>query len=259
MDRDLRRNFVEQLSWDEVNRRIEKGAAAILPIGAGAKEHGFHLPMNTDRIQAECLAAQIAERIDALIWPTLAYGHYPAFVEYVGSASLSADVFEAVVGEIAAAISGFGCRALFVLDTGISTRVPVDHALARLNRSDTLHLCVHDGPRYRRAAAELAEQRYGSHADELETSLMLTLAPQLVNLARAEASPPLTHESPGRLSPFDPSSHNYSRSGSYGDPTLATRAKGEVLLVAMVEDLREQVMNFLAARPTGPTTRGVSA
>src|SRR6476661_9088563 len=91
------RHFIEHMTWDEVARHIANGAAAILPIGAAAKQHGFHLPLNTDRIQAEWLAARLAETIDALIWPTLSYGHYPAFVEYAGSISLSAPVFEAVV------------------------------------------------------------------------------------------------------------------------------------------------------------------
>src|ERR1700732_1624116 len=86
-------HLVERLSWDEVACRIGNGAASILPIGAGAKEHGFHLPMNTDRIQAEWLAAKIAERVDALIWPTVTYGYYPAFFEYSRSASLSGSLF----------------------------------------------------------------------------------------------------------------------------------------------------------------------
>jgi creatinine amidohydrolase len=255
------RNFIEQLSWDEVGRRIENGAAAILPIGAAAKEHGFHLPLNTDRIQAEWLAARMADSIDAVIWPTVAYGAYPAFVEYPGSSSLSASVFESMVEEIVTAIVGFGCCALFVLDTGLSTRAPVDHALARLGAENVRHLRIHEGPRYRGAAAELAEQSHGSHADELETSLMLALAPHLVDMSRAEASPAVKHETPGPLTPSDPSSPNYSRSGSYGDPTLATRAKGEVLLAAMVEDLAEQVTAFLAAgnHMSRKNQRGASA
>jgi creatinine amidohydrolase len=247
------------MSWDEVGRRIESGAAAILPIGAGAKEHGFHLPMNTDRIQAEWLAAKIAERVDALIWPAVSYGYYPAFVEYPGSASLSASTFEAVVGEIAAAILNFGCRALFVLDTGISTRAPVNRALARLKSDKVRHLQIHEGPRYREAAAKLADQSHGSHADELETSVMLALAPELVWMQRAEASPSPLRETAGPLTPFDSSSTNYSRSGSYGDPTLATRAKGEVLLAAMAEDLGEQATSLLAAQAAGPTQHSTSA
>jgi creatinine amidohydrolase len=241
MGADTVHSFVEQLSWDEVAQRIARGSAAILPIGAAAKEHGFHLPLNTDRIQAEWLAAQLASRIDALIWPTVTYGHYPAFAEYAGSVSLSASAFEKVVEEIAATILGFRCRALFVLDTGISTRAPVDRALARLGSDNLRHLKIHEGARYRRTALEIAEQGHGSHADELETSIMLALAPHLVNMARAEASPVRKHETPGPMTPSDPSSPNYSRSGSYGDPTLATAEKGRALLAAMIADLSEQV------------------
>lgn len=241
------RNFVEHLPWDEAARRIARGAAAILPIGAAAKQHGLHLPLDTDRIQAERLSSELAADIDALVWPALTYGHYPAFVEYAGSISLSAATFEAVVTEIASGILGHGCRALFILDTGISTRASVERALARLDAGNVRHLKIHDGPRYRRATAELARQGHGSHADELETSLMLALAPELVDMSRAEASPMIAKAMPGRLTPTDKTSPNYSRSGSFGDPTLATLEKGEALLAAIRDDLAEQATSFLAA------------
>src|SRR6266850_4337134 len=258
MDIKTDRNFIERMTWDDVARRIGQGASAILPIGAAAKQHGFHLPLNTDRIQAEWLAARLAETIDALIWPTLSYGHYPAFVEYAGSINLSAPVFEAVVQQIASGILGHGCCALFVLDTGISTRAPVERALAHLGAGNALHVRIHEGPRYRKAAADLAEQNHGSHADELETSLMLALAPQLVDMTRAEPSPAIGLEAPGPLTPLDTNSPNYSRSGSYGDPTLATSAKGEILLAAMLDDLREQVAAFVAEETAAGAVRSVS-
>ena len=84
-----------------------------------------------------------------------------------------------------------------MLNTGISTLAPVERALARLDAAGS-SIC---GFMTARAIAarpgELAEQSHGSHADELETSLMLALAPQLVDMARAEASPALTRETPG--------------------------------------------------------------
>ena len=233
-------NFVEGLTWDKVGQRIAGGAAAILPIGAGAKQHGFHLPMNADRVQAEWLAANLAEQIDALIWPTVTYGHYPAFVEYAGSVSLSTITFEAMVREIATGILSNGCRMLFVLDTGLSTIEPVARALAGLDRS--VHLRIHGGARYRDAAQRLATQRQGSHADELETSVMLAIAPRLVDMTRAEASPFGNGMAPGPLTPADTTSPNYSRSGSYGDPSLATEETGRVLVAAMIDDISEQVL-----------------
>lgn len=239
-------NAVEHLSWDEVAARIAKGAAAILPIGAAAKAHGLHLPMSTDRVQAEVLAARIADHVDALIWPTVSYGHYPAFTEYAGSCSLSDETFESVIEELTGALLNYGCKAVFVLDTGVSTVAPVERALCRVESGKTLHLKIHDGPRYRLAAQRVAQQSHGSHADELETSLMLALAPNLVNMKRAKASPEVTREVPGPLTSSDSSSPNFSPSGSFGDPTLATLAKGEVLLDAMMGDLIDQVKTFLA-------------
>jgi creatinine amidohydrolase len=249
MGTDTDRHFIERMRWDDVARRIKDGAVAILPIGAAAKQHGFHLPLNTDRIQAEWLAGQIAEKLDALIWPTLTYGHYPAFVEYAGSSSLSISTFEALVREVAGQILAGGCQRLLVLNTGISTLAPVDRALMRLASDRVRHLWIHEGPRYPRVARQLAEQSHGSHADELETSLMLALAPHLVDMKRAEASPVLKEEAPGAVTPSDPNSPNYSRSGSYGDPTRATRAKGEALLAAMLDDLHEQAAAFITQDP----------
>ena len=241
------RNYVEHMRWDEVARRIDAGAAAILPVGAGAKQHGLHLPLDTDRIEAEYLSSELAGHIDALIWPTLTYGHYPAFAEYAGSISLSAATFEAMVAEIASGILGHGGRALFVLDTGISTRAVIERALARLEAGNTLHLKTHEGPRYRRAAAALARQGHGGHADELETSLMLAIAPDVVEMSRAEASPAIAQAVPGRLTRSDEASPNYSPSGSFGDPTLATLEKGTALLAAMLDDLNEQAAAFMAS------------
>ncbi|WP_375776125.1 creatininase family protein [Bradyrhizobium sp. ma5] len=255
MGADIVSHCIERLTWDEVARRVAAKRPAILPIGAAAKQHGFHLPLNTDRLQAEWFATHLAERFDALVWPTITYGHYPAFVEYAGSASLSAATFEAMVHEIAAGILDSGIGTLFVLNTGISTLAPVERALAPFEPARVRHLRLYQGPRFRRTAEQISEQRHGSHADELETSLMLALAPDVVDRGSAEASPALQHEAPGRLTPSDSTSPNYSRSGSYGDPTLATPAKGEALLAAILDDLSEQVTAALGENAM-PQRRG---
>lgn len=249
------RHVVSKLTWDVVEARIKAGAVALLPIGAGSKEHGLHLPMNTDQLQAEFFAARIAEKVDALIWPTVAYGYYPAFVAYPGSSSLSAPVYESLVAEVAAGILSCGVRALIVIDTGISTIAPTERALASFKPTEVLHLRVHQGSSYRAAVSKLKEQRYGSHADELETSLMLAIAPHVVAMARAQASPSDRNVSaPGPLTRTDPSSPNYSPSGSFGDPTLATRAKGDILLAAMIEDVVGHAQQFIAHRSDGSTS-----
>lgn len=236
---------VADLTWDEVERRLAAGALALLPIGAGAKQHGFHLPMGTDALQADALTDRLIARvvplgIDLLVWPTLTYGFYSAFTAYAGSVSLMQPTFVAVVREIAFGLIGFGARRILILDTGISTIPAVAEAIGVLPTAH--HLMIHAGPRYKDAANRLREQPYGSHADELETSRMLALFPDRVDMERAVASP--QHPAgpkPGALSRDNPDSPNYSPSGSFGDPRLATREKGEVLLEAMLEDLVEEV------------------
>ncbi len=234
------RDLVARLSWDQVAARIETGAAAVLPIGAGTKEHGFHLPMETDRIQADWLAGVVCQNIDALVWPTLTYGFYPAFVHYAGSVSLSRRTFSFAVREIIEGIARFRVPHVLVIDTGISTLQAVADAIEASGHAGlTHHLRVQDGPRYRETAARLCEQAEGTHADEMETARMLALVPGSVDMAKAVASPPGKGGTDGPLTPHDPQSPNYSPSGSWGDPTLATREKGQALLEAMATDVAE--------------------
>ena len=232
-------NEVAGLTWDKIKQRLAEGAGAILPIGAGAKQHGLHMPMATDQLFAAHFSRALAERVDALIWPTLTYGAYPAFVSYAGSVSLSNQTFQAVVAEIADALVGFGAKRVLILDTGLSTIAPVAAAIGVSREpSRVRHLKVFTGPRFEATVHALKQQPYGSHADEMETSLMLAIAPELVDMARAEASPfSPGGPSPGALSPDDPASPNYAPSGSFGDPTLASAEKGERLRTAILDDL----------------------
>ncbi|HEX4414097.1 MAG TPA: creatininase family protein [Lacipirellulaceae bacterium] len=232
-----RRNFVADMTWKDVAERLSDGAYAILPIGAGAKEHGWHMPMATDQVQAEYFAERLTENINGIIWPTVTYGHYPAFVAYAGSVSISNDTFEALVGEIAKGIAEFGAREIIILNTGLSTIAPVERALSRLS-ARARHLKIYSGPRYCRAVKTLGRQSHGSHADENETSIMLAIAPDRVDMTRAADSPPLCGgTSIGPLNPSDASSENFSASGSFGQPSLASLENGRVFVQAILEDM----------------------
>ncbi len=233
-----RPNFIAHLTWADVERRLARGAAALLPVGAAAKEHGLHLPMNTDEIQAGWLSANLAERHDLLIWPALTYGHYPAFTQFPGSISLSRPLFTKLVVEIVTGIAAWKPKAIFILDTGISTIAPVDDALGGETwHLRPVHLRIHQGADYQAQADLLRQQEFGSHADELETSRMLAIAPRSVEMAKAAATP---------SGPFQGAlTRANAPSGSYGDPTLATRQKGEYLIKAMLADLDRAVEQAL--------------
>ena len=171
-----------------------------------------------------------------LIWPTLTYALIPLSSLMPGREPVQCDLQSAVT-EIANCCSRACAERVLILDTGISTLAPVEAAIKRPIRR-IRHLKVFAGPRFVETAA-LQQQPAGSHADEIETSLMLAIAPGSVDLTRAAS--PVSPGGPqrGPLSPSDPNSPNYSPSGNFGDPTLASAEKGKTILAAIVADLME--------------------
>lgn len=228
--------LVAEVTWQEVMDHLEQGAAAVLPIGAAAKEHGLHLPMNTDYLQAQWLSRQITKQIDVVVWPILGYGHYPAFVDYPGSCSLSTDSFITIVSEIINDIFRAGAKRALLLNTGISTIKPLQQSITTSVYNNLSLINVYEGEHYKKISAGIETQKHGSHADELETSIMLAIAPDKVAMGKAQACVDHAFEKV----PFNrdnPKVPNYTPSGVYGDPTLATKEKGEQLLSVMLEDV----------------------
>ncbi len=236
--------WVATLSWEEVARRQPSAAGAILPVGAASKEHGYHLPLNTDFLQAEWFAARAARRFGLLVWPTLSYGYYPAFIDYPGSISLSRATFVAAAREVIEGILRAGVARVFVLNTGVSTIAPLQEAVAASACSKAVLLInIYQGPRYRGAVAKLEEQAFGGHADEIETSIKLAIAPREVSLSRALGSSKAI--AAGVFNRTDPDAPNYLPSGATGEPGLATTRKGEILVEAILADIEQVIKQAL--------------
>ncbi|MGH8595139.1 MAG: creatininase family protein, partial [Gammaproteobacteria bacterium] len=117
-----------------------------------------------------------------------------------------------------------------------STIEPLTVALAdRHLRSRRCLINVYSGPRFAQAKQAVETQGWGGHADEMETSIMLALRPELVAMSRAQGpSAPIRR---GLFNRFDARAVNYSAGGANGDPAAATREKGERLLRALLEDV----------------------
>jgi creatinine amidohydrolase len=230
--------WVAGLAWPEVESRAAAGAVAVLPVGAACKEHGMHLPLNTDQIQAEWLAGQITTSRNVLIWPTVTYGYYPAFVDFPGSCNLAKQTFSSAICDILQGILRTRVRRILVVNTGISTIEPLQKAISMLEKNDHVILVnVYAGSHFRQAQREVEEQALGRHADEIETSIMLAMAPHLVDMTKSTRC--LGYSGAGVLNRTDPGLQNYSPSGVIGDATLASRDKGERLVQAILDDLNE--------------------
>ena len=228
---------VADSTWPLVAQRLATGAIGLLPIGAASKAHGRHLPMNTDQLQAEWLATQLVTRANVVVWPTLSYGYYPAFTDYPGSISLSEECFVGLTVDILNAMHHGGAKQALIINTGISTIPPLEIAIEQAQEFESLKLInIYRGQAFLAAEKALMEQRRGSHADEIETSIMLAIAPERVDMSQAEAC--ADRDITGPLNRTDPHAANYSPSGVYGDPTLASVEKGQRLLAAMLADLQ---------------------
>ncbi len=212
----------------------------ILPIGA-IEQHGPHLPVHTDTLLAtrvlEAALAALPASVNAWMLPTLPYGKSNEHTGFAGTFTLSAATLTAVVRELAesAVASGFRRLAFF---NGHGGNVAVLDAAARDIRASTglmtfcLHPALYVDPPF---AITPEERKYGFHAGELETALMLALDPHNVHMDRAvrhfatfpDVSAPLFFFGSASAAWL---SRDWSPSGVFGDATLGTREKGEAML-----------------------------
>jgi creatinine amidohydrolase/Fe(II)-dependent formamide hydrolase-like protein len=83
----MRGQWLADLTWQDAEARRRDGALVVVPVGAAAKAHGPHLPLDTDRTLARALAEGVAHELPVLIAPIIDQGWYPAFTGYPGSQS----------------------------------------------------------------------------------------------------------------------------------------------------------------------------
>lgn len=223
-------------SWEEVAAGLSRGLIAILPVGA-VEQHGPHLPLLTDTVLASGVARRIAEGVDsALLLPAIAYGDAWTAEGWAGTLSLSPDTLRATVIDLGRGLYSMGVRGLVTVNGHFGNREPIALAARTLGELGlpVLHL---DYPRLEALAAEHMESEPAGpgfyHADEVETSMMLALAPASVRLDRAKPEypdfPPLFGSEPMKLSAFN-------RSGVFGDPRPATAEKGEALIAGIATE-----------------------
>lgn len=244
--------FLGELSWPEAEAWFSQVPVVVLPVGAGAKEHGPHLPMNADAVVLEYLCEQAVDSLPVLVAPPILHGWFPAFRAFPGTEVADPAAFESYVLEVARSLVKHGAQRLVILNTGITlaTGLPLG-VVAREIRVQTgvPTLLVSWDDLEPPEAEALAEQEYGGHADELETSIHLFLQPDLVRMDRAVRGLPPSGlprgpgYRPGYLSRKD-GEPGYQPTGVNGDPTLATREKGEQVLALLTREWLRAIRSF---------------
>ena len=260
-------------TWSEVAALDKQNGVVILPIGA-VEQHGHHLPLLTDTLIVNRMldAALAALPDETPVWalPTIPYGKSNEHTGFPGTVSLSAQTLMAVLHDIARSLATAGFRRLAFLN-GHGGNSALLEMMAREIRAATGLLCFCLQPAlFMQPPFPISaqEQRLGFHGGELETSLLLTIAPELVQMERAvrhypaypvAAPSPETGEGRGGGSPlffFGAAasawlSRDWSEDGIFGDATLGTAEKGEALIAASgqrLADLLRVISTFETAR-----------
>ncbi len=229
--------YLGELTWEEAERALAETPIVVIPFGAGAKEHGPHLPMKTDELVLQYLSDAAVEHRNVLIAPPVLHGWFPAFRGYPGTEVANPQTFQNYVGEVAESLVRHGARSLVFLNTGISraTGLPLSIVAREVRVShDIPTLVVSWDDLETEEADAFYEQKRGGHADEMETSIVLFLRPDLVKMERAEQN---YRSEPSEQIGYAPGKFDrLNETGVFGDPTLANADKGRKMLDHMTRN-----------------------
>jgi creatinine amidohydrolase len=244
-----RMSFMTQM---EIAEAIAAKRPVIIPTGA-TEAHGPHMPTDTDTHQVEHIAWLLAQRLDALVAPPLAYGISKTFEFFPGTISLSIPTYQLMLFEVGSALVKQGFEHLIILN-GNRPNGTANDAVARhlVDELDATHTFKVSAVSYWEPAAEkIHAQRKSApggmgHGCEFETSFQLATRPNLVKMDRLEGA----HFGPvgwDLVAPTEPV-RTYMRrprpaaghAAIFGDPVPATAEAGEVFIKTTVDALEKE-------------------
>ena len=239
--------LLEKLSWDEAEKVLTPDQVVVIAMGAQSKEDGLHLALNNDWLMAEYLKSRVLEKAAVVVAPTINYSYYPSFLEYPGSTSMRLETARDMVSDIVRSLAHYGPRKFYIINTGISTLRPLKQSAEELAKEGILMRYLdytQDDP-----VETKLRKSGGTHADEIETSETLYIAPETVHMEKARRD--LNPDQPGGLTRDPKGKGTYSPTGAWGDPTLATREEGQALVESTVARVLKEIEDLRTAK-VGP-------
>lgn len=226
------------MTYLEVEEQTRRTKIAILPMGA-IEAHGPHLPVGTDNYLAERMAQKVAERIEALVLPTFAYGQVWSLRNVPGSIYISNEHLKALLVDIGTSIFSFGIRCYVIINAHLGNNVAIKEAARELyDRIPELKVYYFFYPGVSHIINEVRESKPlpGGffHACEIETSYMLYLAPEYVQMEKAiNDIPNLPEDFEYAPTPWD----KVTSTTVMGNAVLATKEKGKKIIDAAIDNI----------------------
>ncbi len=223
------------LTWPEVRDAVEATPWALMCLGA-VEEHGPHLPLGTDTFAAEAFSAMLAERASLIELPVLPYGQVWSLERFDGSLSISDDTLVRLLVEIANGLKGEGFAGLVLYSAHLGNVAAMKAASRRLEEAGGLPVLTLAYPGLTEVAKAVGESARAHpsimHSDELETSILLSLRPDVVHMDRAVKEYP---ELPAEFDHAPVRWDTVTESGVFGDATAATVEKGDAIVAHVLE------------------------
>ena len=238
---------LENLTWPEVRREIENGRDTVVVAFGAVEQHGHHLPLGTDAFFGDELSGKLAERLDAFRAPTVRVGCSRHHLAFPGTMSVEEETFHALVGDILRGWSGHGFKRVVLLPTHGGNFAPLAAALEKLGPLDgTRVVAISDLGLLVQATLGLGDElgvppsEGGIHGGEWETSMMLSLHPELVQMDRAV--PGYTGDLESGIQRFlGDGVHTLSETGVFGDPRNASAEHGRIYTDRLLDLVTELV------------------
>jgi creatinine amidohydrolase len=180
----------------EFARLDHESLVAVLPVGA-IEQHGPHLPLSVDQAILDGIVAttlaHLPDDCPALFLPTLPVGKSNEHNRYRGTLTFSSQTLIAMWSEIGASVAAAGVRKLVLLNSHGGQMAVMDIVARDLRVSHNMLTVAANWFAMGLPEGLLTkeEARHGIHAGDMETSVMLALRPELVQMAHARDFEPL--------------------------------------------------------------------
>jgi creatinine amidohydrolase len=240
--------FFPYLTWTDIQAMPDQENVVIIqPVGA-IEQHGPHLPIIVDAAIGIAVLGKALSKLEpnvpAYALPMLYYGKSNEHWHFPGTITLSAETLLNTLMEVAASVYRAGFRKLVFMNSHGGQPEVIQIAARDLHVKyedfKVFPLFTWRVPHIARELITAKELDLGIHAGDAETSLLLSILPEHVKMERAiaEYPPGLPEDSllslEGKL-PFAWTTRDLSQSGVIGDPTTATKEKGDRLLESVAE------------------------
>jgi creatinine amidohydrolase len=230
--------IIEEMTMVEFEEGLKKTRTVFIPFGS-TEEHGPHLPLSTDTLQAAEVGRKLAGRRPVFIAPPMPYGVCRSSADHPGTISISTGTLKSLAIDVVSSLHRQGLRNFILLTGhagGTHTSALIDAGEELLQRFADIRVAVLT--EYMLAAGEgkkFIETPGDSHAGEIETSRVLHTHPDLVKGTAEKEFPTFP------VGILVRNKRKFWKNGVWGDPTVATAEKGARIEEAVVGALEKLV------------------